>query len=225
MNSWNSELDLALNSVPIMPVLTVKSVDEALWIIDAVAEGGMRCAEIAMRTDVALEAIAAAVVAAPTGFVVGAGTVLTTEQVDAVADACGAFVVSPGYSYEVLGRARARGVDAIPGVGSATDVMSALRDGVHRVKLFPAQHLGGVGFLDALRGPFPHLKVLPSGGVDGSNALTYLNHPSVFAISGGWVVPTAAVQSRNRGLIVSLCHAAVQLVHDAATSRAKGSRT
>jgi len=159
----------------------------------ALADGGIRAAEVTLRTPAGLDALAA--MAKAGGLTVGAGTVLTAEQVERCADAGAEFIVSPGFDDEVVARAQQLGLAMLPGVATATETQRALRAGLTELKLFPADRLGGLGMIDSLTGPFPELRFMPSGGVTPANAAEYLAHRSVFAISGSWMATRAAIDA------------------------------
>ena len=162
----------------LLPLASPASVDDARRAVDTVGSGLL---EIALRRPGGLEALRA--VAATPGVLVGAGTVLSAEQVDAVVDAGAAFVVTPGFSASVVDRCLVLGVPVLPGVSSAGEVMAALDLGVDVVKLFPAALLGGPAMADALAGPFPGVRLVPSGGVTAETAPDYLARPNVLAVS------------------------------------------
>ena len=191
----------------VVPVLVV---DDAAFAVDAVAAllaGGIGCAEITLRTPEGLAAIAA--VARTGAGIVGAGTVLTVEDLDRVADAGAQFIVTPGFSLEVVERAHERGLRILPGVATPTEVQCALRAGIDAVKLFPADRLGGIEMIRALSGPFPTTAFVPSGGVSLANLGEYLRHPSVPAVSGSWMVSRALLQARDLAGIERLSREAI----------------
>ena len=175
----------------VLPVAVLDDPKTAEPLADALVAGGLPCLEIALRTPGAEAAIRA--IASRADILVGAGTVVTPEHVDRAADAGARFVVSPGFSLGVVRRAEELGLLAIPGVSTASDVQSAVQAGLHAVKLFPADVLGGLRILNALAAPFPDIRFMPSGGVNASNAADYLAHPAVFAVSGSWMIPRAQV--------------------------------
>ena len=181
----------ALAGNRVVPVVSLPDAAAAAPLADALAAGGIRCAEITLRTTAGLAAIAA--VAGRPGFVVGAGTVTTVEQVDRAVDAGAAFLVSPGLDDAVLDRAAEHRVPFIPGVATPTEVQRALARGLTHLKLFPAGLLGGVWMVRALAGPFPDVRLLPSGGVSPDTAVALLAEPTVFAVSGSWMVPGDAI--------------------------------
>lgn len=190
----------------IVPVVVLDDAGAAPDLADALAGGGITCAEITLRTPAGIDAIRA--VAGRPDFVVGAGTVLTPEQVDAAVDAGAEFLVSPGLDDAVVTRAAERGIPIVPGVATATEIQRALSHGIHHLKLFPAGALGGLGAVKAFAGPFPEVRFLPSGGVNPDNARDYLAHASVFAVSGSWMVPTDAIEAGDFETVRALSEAA-----------------
>ena len=200
----------ALGENRIVPVVVIDDAGAAPDLADALAGGGIRCAEITLRTPAGLGAIRA--VAGRSDFVVGAGTVLTADQVDAAADAGAQFLVSPGLDDAVIARADERGVPLVPGVATATEIQRALGHGIRHLKLFPANLVGGLPAVRAFAGPFPDVRFLPSGGVSVDNAAEYLASPSVFAVSGSWMVPPASIASGDFEAVQRLSAAAVAAI-------------
>jgi 2-dehydro-3-deoxyphosphogluconate aldolase / (4S)-4-hydroxy-2-oxoglutarate aldolase len=194
-------LDL-LSRIRVVPVITIDSASRAPSLAQVLRDEGIGCAEITLRTPASLQAIERA--AATSGFVVGAGTVTTPEQVDLVADAGAQFLVSPGLDDEVLERAADRGVLALPGIATASELQRALRRGVSTVKFFPAGALGGLPTIQALSAPFTQARFMPSGGVTLANAPVYLADPAVFAVSGSWMAPREAIATGQFELIARL---------------------
>lgn len=196
----------------IVPVLVIDDADGARDAVAALVDGGIGCAEITLRTAAGLSAIAAV---AGSGVVVGAGTVLTADQVDHVADAGAQFLVTPGFAPDVVERALERGLAVLPGVATPTEVQAALRAGLMTVKLFPADRLGGLEMVRALAGPFPTTGFVPSGGVSPQNAGDYLRHGSVPAISGSWMATRELLHGRDYEAIARLSREAVTLAEAA----------
>lgn len=194
----------------LVPVVTIDEAAAAPDLVAALVAGGIRCAEITLRTDAALGAIAA--VAGTPGFLVGAGTVLSVADVDAAVDAGASFVVSPGFDEEVVRHAQERGVLALPGTATATEVQWARRAGLRAVKFFPADRMGGLGTIQALAAPFTDMRFMPSGGVSPANAAEYLASPAVFAISGSWMVPRASIAAGDFARIEQLSRVATTLL-------------
>jgi 2-dehydro-3-deoxyphosphogluconate aldolase/(4S)-4-hydroxy-2-oxoglutarate aldolase len=182
---------MTLDGQIIVPVIVIDDAAQAVDLVGALLGGGIACAEITFRTTAAVDAIRAT--SSIAGFTVGAGTVLTTDDVDRAADAGARFVVSPGFAQDVVERSLERGLEVLPGVATATEVMRAARIGISRVKFFPAAQLGGPAAIAALSGPFPDSTFLPSGGVTAENASDYLAVPAVFAVSGSWMATRALI--------------------------------
>jgi 2-dehydro-3-deoxyphosphogluconate aldolase/(4S)-4-hydroxy-2-oxoglutarate aldolase len=180
-----------IEALRVVPVAAIDDVATAKPLADVLVGGGLPCLEITLRTPNAEAAIQA--IASRDDILVGAGTVVTPEQVDRAAHAGASFVVSPGFSIDVVRRAEELGLAAIPGIATPSDVQAAVRAGLHAVKLFPAEILGGLRMIDALAAPFGDLRFMPSGGVNASNASDYLAHPAVFAVSGSWMIPRALI--------------------------------
>lgn len=190
----NGTMEL-IDRTRVVPVIVIDDPERGPDTASALAAGGIPCGEITLRTPAALAAIERIASRHPE-FVIGAGTVLTEEDVDAAVDAGARFIVTPGFDESVVHRAMELSVPIVPGVATATEIQRALKKGLSRVKLFPAGALGGVGVVQAFTGPFPDLRFLPSGGVSLANAEEYLREPSVFAISGSWMASRAMIRDR-----------------------------
>jgi 2-dehydro-3-deoxyphosphogluconate aldolase / (4S)-4-hydroxy-2-oxoglutarate aldolase len=132
-----------------------------------------------------------------TRLVVGAGTVLTVEQVDAAIGAGATYIVTPGYSRDVVRACQERDVPVIPGVATPTEIQMALRDGITLLKFFPAEVIGGTRALSAMSAPFPGLRFIPTGGIGLDNLDSYLALPSVLAVGGSWMVPAGLISQRR----------------------------
>lgn len=200
----------SLSVARIVPVIVIDDAAQAADLAAALAEGGISAVEITLRTPAGLDAMAA--MAAHAGLTVGGGTVLTAAQVDACAGAGARFIVSPGIDDEVIARGLELGLGVLPGVATATEVQRGLRHGLSELKLFPADRLGGLGMIGSLSGPFPDVRFMPSGGVSAANAVEYLAHPSVFAISGSWMATRAAISAGDFDGIRAASAAAMDLV-------------
>jgi 2-dehydro-3-deoxyphosphogluconate aldolase/(4S)-4-hydroxy-2-oxoglutarate aldolase len=168
----------------VLPLITPRRIGDAGTVLDRLAAAGTGTLEIALRTDVAERELARV---ASSELLVGAGTVLTCEQVDRVVDAGARFVVTPGFSAPVVERCLELGIPVLPGVATPGEVMAALALGLTTVKLFPAAQLGGPAMVRSLAGPFPGLRVVPSGGVTAASAGDYLALPTVLAVCGWWL--------------------------------------
>lgn len=199
-----------LARIRIVPVVVIDDASRAADLAAALMAGGIPCAEITLRTEAGDAAISAA--AAITGFTVGAGTVLTPEDVTRSADHGAEFIVSPGFDEEVVERALALGLGVLPGIATATELQRARRAGLDAVKFFPADRLGGLDTIAALAAPFPTMRFVPSGGVGPHNAADYLAHPAVLAVSGSWMVPRTDIAGGAFDRIEQLSAEAITVV-------------
>jgi 2-dehydro-3-deoxyphosphogluconate aldolase/(4S)-4-hydroxy-2-oxoglutarate aldolase len=193
---------------PIVPVVVIDDVAAARPLAEALAAGGIHCAEITLRTPEGVEAIAEIAGALPAGFIVGAGTVIHLDQLEAVAEAGARFVVSPGLDRELVERARELGLDVLPGVATASEVQLAARIGLSTVKFFPADRLGGLETIAALAAPFVGMGFVPSGGVTAATMPAYLAHPAVPAVSGSWMVARDLLRAGDMATVESRAKAA-----------------
>jgi 2-dehydro-3-deoxyphosphogluconate aldolase/(4S)-4-hydroxy-2-oxoglutarate aldolase len=175
----------------LIAVLTIEDAGLAATLASALSQAGVRFAEVTLRTPEATAALQA--FAEQSGLCVGAGTVLTAGQVDRALDAGARFVVSPGLSSDVVARCQRAGVAVLPGVATATDVMRALDAGLEVAKFFPAEPLGGTRCLQALSGPFPAMRWVPTGGIGRDDVARYLRMPSVLAVGGSWMAPAGLI--------------------------------
>ncbi len=183
-----------LAACPLVPVVVLDRAEDARPLGEALLTGGITAVEITLRTAAGLDAIGVASEALPE-LTVGAGSVLTTDHVDQVVDAGARFVVSPGLHAPVVARCAERGVPALPGAATASELMTAVNIGLDVVKFFPAGLLGGPAAIKALSAPFPGVSFLPSGGVGPGNLADYLTLPCVPAVSGSWMVEPALIRA------------------------------
>ncbi|MEU1450525.1 MULTISPECIES: bifunctional 4-hydroxy-2-oxoglutarate aldolase/2-dehydro-3-deoxy-phosphogluconate aldolase [Streptomyces] len=201
--------DSMLNGCRLLPVLTVPSEAMAGPLADALAVGGARCAEVTFRTPGAEQVLKA--MAAHGGLVVGAGTVLTSEQAERAVAAGARFVISPGLDEEVVAKCRELEVPVVPGIATATELMRALKAGITTVKLFPAESLGGLRALRALAAPFPGVRFVPTGGIGADQLPGYLADPAVLAVGGSWMATLAHLESGAYAEIRRLTAEAVEV--------------
>ena len=199
----------AIEARRLVPAITIEDPAAAGPLAAALVAGGLHCAEVTFRTAAAEAAMAA--MAQDTRLLVGAGTVVRPEQVDRAVAAGGRFVVSPGFDAAVVRRCRELGVPAIPGVATATEIQAALAEGVDVVKFFPAELLGGVKMINALAGPFPTVRFIPTGGIAAANLAPYLAHRSVLAVGGSWMVAPRLIAAGDWAEITRLTAEAVAL--------------
>lgn len=202
-----TDLVAALRAVGVVPVVTLHDAGRAADVTRSLVDGGLHVVEITLRTAAGLEAIAAARTANPTA-VVGAGTVTTASQAREAIDAGASFLVGPGLDTAVVETARQRGVPAIPGIATPTELMRAAALGIDLVKLFPAAVLGGPAMVQALSAVWPEVRFLPTGGITAESAPEYLALPHVVAVGGSWMVPQAAVDAGDWDAITAAATAA-----------------
>jgi len=199
-----------LERVRLVPVVVLDDAADADPLAEALVDGGLGVAEVTFRTDAARDAIDA--IASRGDVIVGAGTVLTPEQVDLAVDAGASFVVSPGLSPAVVERCRKRGVPTLPGAVTATEIQAVLELGLTTLKFFPARSSGGPEAIAALAAPFPGVRFVPTGGIGVDDCLDYLALPSVVAVGGSWMVPKAMIRAGEFNRIRELTAAAVAAV-------------
>ena len=198
-----SELRARLQTVKVLPVLTIHSEAEALEVVAALSAGGIRAVEITLRTPAALAAIAAVKRAWP-DVVVAAGTVRTVADMQAVADAGVDFAVSPGFTPALSEKARSLGLAFLPGVCSPSEILQGVECGHTLFKLFPAEAVGGLPLLKSLASPFADIAFCPTRGIGPHNYLDYLALPNVLCIGGSWMVDAALIKAQRWDHITAL---------------------
>lgn len=199
-----------LAASPVMPVIVLDHVADAVPLARSLVAGGIRVLEVTLRTPVALDCIRAIRAAVPDA-IVGVGTITTASDLDAARAAGAAFGVSPGATPAVLARANETGMAFLPGVMTPSDVMNALAAGFDAMKLFPARQAGGIDMLKALGGPFPGVTFCPTGGIDAASAPAYLALTNVACVGGSWLAPAPLVKQGNWVEIEGLARAASAL--------------
>jgi len=185
------DLDAIMAAAPVIPVLVIERVEDAMPVARALVGGGLPVLEVTLRTPAALDAIRA--MRAVEGAIVGAGTVLNPRQFDEAADAGAEFVVSPGLTDPLAAAARGARVPLLPGVATASDIMRALDHGFSRLKFFPATASGGVPALKGFGAVFGGVRFCPTGGITAETAPDWLALPAVACVGGSWLVPPGAV--------------------------------
>jgi 2-dehydro-3-deoxyphosphogluconate aldolase / (4S)-4-hydroxy-2-oxoglutarate aldolase len=193
--SRDRQLADLLRSGPVVPVITLERVEDAVPLARALVAGGLRLLEITLRTPAAADAAAAIIRDVPDA-IVGIGTVLTPKDLER-AQALGArYALSPGATPDLLDAASRSEMPFIPGIATASELMAALAHGFQTVKFFPAVAAGGIPALKALAGPFPQARFCPTGGVDEKNAKDWLALPNVVAIGGSWICPVSDIRAQ-----------------------------
>ncbi len=197
-----------LEQIGIVPVIALDDASDAVSLAGALWRGGLTSAEITFRTSAAEDAIREMCSAYP-DMLVGAGTVLTAEQVDRAVEAGAQFIVSPGLNPKTVEYCQKKGVPIYPGTGCASDVELAVELGLDVVKFFPAEQAGGIGMIKALSAPYRGIRFLPTGGIDADNMNTYLNSESVIAVGGSWMVQKDLIKAKAFDRIEELAREAV----------------
>lgn len=195
-----------LSTVPVLPVLTIDHLDQALPLARALVEGGLTHLEITLRTPVALSAIRLIADEVPEA-VVGAGTVTHARDLEEVARAGGKFAVSPGATPALLAEAAKGDLPLVPGIMTPSEAMVAHDAGFEVLKLFPAEPAGGIALLKALSGPLPGLSFCPTGGIGPATFRDYLALDNVICVGGSWVAPKDAIQHGDWSRITTLAAA------------------
>ncbi|MEU9780488.1 bifunctional 4-hydroxy-2-oxoglutarate aldolase/2-dehydro-3-deoxy-phosphogluconate aldolase [Streptomyces phaeochromogenes] len=202
----SSVLELA----PVVPVVVVDDVADAVPLARALVAGGLPAIEVTLRTPVALDAIRAIADGVPDA-VVGAGTVISPEQVAQSVAAGARFLVSPGWTDVLLDAMKASGVPFLPGVSTTSEVVALLERGVSDMKFFPAQAAGGTAYLKSLAGPLPQARFCPTGGIGPAVAPEYLALPNVLCVGGSWMLPADAIAARDWARVETLAREAAGL--------------
>ena len=195
---------------PVIPVIVLHRLDDAVPMASALVEGGVRVLEVTLRTTLGLRCIEAIARAVPEA-IVGAGTVRSPDDALAAGDAGSRFAVSPGYTAEVGRACRDIGLPLLPGVATASEVMSAQADGLNFLKFFPATAAGGIPMLKALHGPFPDVVFCPTGGITIDTAPQFLALPNVKVCGGSWLTPQDAIDNKDWARITQLAKQASEL--------------
>jgi 2-dehydro-3-deoxyphosphogluconate aldolase / (4S)-4-hydroxy-2-oxoglutarate aldolase len=210
MSSKTDKLLSLLDGQPVIPVLKIDNVADAVPLARALAKGGLRAIEITLRTADALEAIRR-VIGEVEDAIVGAGTILDPRHFEQAAEAGSKFIVSPGVTRELLTAANDSPVPLLPGAITPGEIMTARDAGLDFLKFFPAEQAGGAAFLKALASPFAGVRFCPTGGVSAGNAASYLALPNVICVGGSWVAPDNLVKAGDWGAIEALAREATAL--------------
>ncbi|MDE2261273.1 MAG: bifunctional 4-hydroxy-2-oxoglutarate aldolase/2-dehydro-3-deoxy-phosphogluconate aldolase [Gammaproteobacteria bacterium] len=208
----SAEIEQILRLSPVMPVVTIEEAELAPDLARAFVRGGIRVVEVTLRTPAALAAIKAIARQVPE-IAVGAGTVLSPQDLRAAADAGATFAISPGATPALLSAAASAPLPYLPAIATASELMQGLAAGFHCFKFFPAGPAGGTAMLKAFAGPFPQARFCPTGGITQDTVRSYLDLPNVLCAGGSWLSPADALAARDWKRIEALA------------SRAAASRT
>lgn len=213
-NPYSRRVAEVMDEVAVIPVIVIRDLATAVPLARALAAGGLTVLEITLRTDVALQAIAAIAEALPE-VTVGSGTVLGRDQLQASLDHGCRFAVSPGATPALLDAAEAVGLPLLPGAANAGQVMALAERGYLRQKLFPAEASGGIPLLKSLGEPIPQVRFCPTGGIDLAKAPNYLALKNVVCVGGSWVAPKDAVDAGDWARVEKLAAEAAALKRQA----------
>lgn len=211
-NGQNGDLQMdiinELSLIGIVPVIKIEDAKKAVPLARALIKGGLPCAEITFRTKAAKEAISLISKEFPE-MIVGAGTVLTREQVDDAIEAGAKFIVSPGFNEDTVKYSLEKGCPFVPGINNPTGIEAALKLGLKTVKFFPAEQSGGINMIKAMSAPYGGVKFMPTGGVNAGNLNDYLSFNKIIACGGSWMVKPELIEADNYDEIERLVREAV----------------
>jgi len=202
-----------LQAIGIVPVVVLDREEDALPLAEQLMEGGLPCAEVTFRTAAAEGSIRKIAAAFPE-MLVGAGTVLTTEQADRAVDAGAKFIVSPGLNPAVTEHVLKKGVSMTPGVCTPTEIEAAMQFGLDVLKFFPAEAAGGLKMIKALAAPYGGVRFMPTGGISAANVRDYLAYDRIVACGGSWMVSGKLVKEGRFGEIGKLVREAADIVKE-----------
>ncbi len=200
-----------LCSYGVIPVVVINKTEDAKPLAKALCEGGLKCAEVTFRTDAAQEAIRIMSQEYP-DMMVGAGTVLTIDQVDRAVSAGARFIVSPGFDPEIVDYCIDKDIPVVPGCMTPSEVAQGVKRGLEVLKFFPAQQAGGVAMIKAMAAPYTSVMFMPTGGINADNLEQYLSFKKIAACGGSWMVKADLIDSKDFEKITELTKEAVRLV-------------
>lgn len=203
-SSRQAALERVLIPARIVPVLTIDRAEDGVPLARALVAGGVKVLEVTFRTEAAAAA-AKAIMAEVPEAIVGIGTVLNADDLRHAHELGARFAVSPGATPELLDAAADSALPLLPGVATASEIMQAQAKGFNLLKFFPGEQAGGIPMLRALAGPFPNTRFCPTGGIDGSNVVTWLAEPNVIAAGGSWLCPASDIKAANWEVITGRC--------------------
>lgn len=200
-----------LHQFGIVPVVVLDDAKDAAPLAKALCSGGLACAEVTFRTEAAEESIRIMAQEFPE-MIVGAGTVLTIEQVDRAVNAGAKFIVTPGFDSEIVAYCQEKEIPITPGVVTPSEMAQAVKFGLDIVKFFPAEPSGGLSMIKAVAAPYTMLRFMPTGGLNPQNVGSYLQYDRIFACGGSWMVKSSLIDAGDFEQITALTKEAVELV-------------
>ena len=205
---WKIQPTDVLNAGPVMPVMVIKNLEDAVPLAKALVAGGIKVLEITLRTPIALEAIRL-ISQEVKEAIVGVGTITTPVQLKAAEDAGAVFAISPGLTPALLKAAKEGNIALIPGISTLSELMVGMEAGLDHFKFFPAEAAGGIPMLKAIAGPIPQVTFCPTGGISPENYNAYLSLNNVACVGGSWLVPEDAVKEKNWAKVTELAKLAI----------------
>lgn len=197
-----------ISKVKIVPVIVLEDAEDAIWLAKALCEGGLPCAEVTFRTKAAKEAISKMTQAYP-DMLVGAGTVLTIEQVNEAVEVGAKFIVSPGFNPKVVDYCIKNDIPVLPGCITPSEVEQAIGHGLQAVKFFPAEAAGGLPMIKAMSAPYGSMMFMPTGGINPENVKSYLGFSKILACGGSWMVKEELIAKKDFETVKELTKEAV----------------
>ncbi len=202
--NWQLHPETIFRASPVIPVLVIKNIEQALPLAKALFAGGIKILEVTLRSEVALNAVNLLTDTFPDALI-GVGTVANATQLHDAIRVGAKFAISPGHTDALLTEAKQSPIPLIPGIATVSELMTGLDLGYSHFKFFPAAAAGGIPMLRSIYSPFPEARFCPTGGINEENYLDYLKLPNVVCVGGSWIVPENAIQAGNWSLIRDLC--------------------
>ena len=206
-----NEILKRISEIRIVPVVAIEKAEDAKKLGQALINGGIPCAEVTFRTDAAAETISIMTKEFPE-MLIGAGTVLKTEQVDRAVAAGAKFCVSPGFNPRVVKYCVEKNITMVPGCSNPSDIEAALEFDIEVVKIFPAEAIGGLPLIKAMSAPYGDIKFMPTGGINAGNICKYLEFKKIIACGGSWMVDKKLISEGRFDEIEKLCREAVEII-------------
>ncbi len=196
---------------PVIPVITLDQVEDAVPLANALVAGGLKVLEVTLRTEAAVEGIRQIIQHVPDA-IVGTGTVCSEEQIKLSEDLGCQFMISPGATDKLLSIGSQSSVPFLPGISTVSELMRGMEYGLENFKFFPAEAAGGAPVMKAMAGPFPNIKFCPTGGIGLGNAMDYLALPNVMCVGGSWIAKPNDIREKRWKEIEQLAREAAALV-------------
>jgi len=208
-NNWKIQPNTILTACPVMPVMVIQKLEDAVPLAKALVAGGITVLEITLRTPIALDAVRL-ISQEVKDAIVGAGTITTPEQLKAAEEAGAVFAISPGLTPKLLAAANEGNIALIPGISTLSELMLGMEYGLDHFKFFPAEAAGGIPMLKSIAGPIPRVTFCPTGGISPENYNNYLQLSNVACVGGSWLAPVDVVKAKNWAKVTELAKQAVE---------------